>query len=270
MDTTSVNGPAHPRAKAENTFPQSTMRQSAINLLSGFNAVTCYQPFRFWATQYMRNEPVSFNPKHMFKGFIPQLFTAHQLVIMGFTDRMISQYLFKKNNEDMSFWELLFKGSVSGIASAPSVTPLEALNIRRQFSPSDTASKVAKISMKGLSATLMRNWGVGLGMFTIPEFFKRAVDNYVPKEFLDQHPTFSNVACCLMGGFVATIVTQAPDVARVKLQSLAAKNASEAFKMARKEMFTASGKKALLCRMGILGVASVVMNQSRSYYEKVL
>jgi hypothetical protein len=266
MDTTSVNGTSSPNANEDQKFYTATFRKATNDVLSGINAVTCYQPFRYMATQFMRNEPITFSPKQMYRGFIPQLFTAHQLMVMGFTDQMISHYLFHKENNQMSYWELLFKGSLAGISSAPTVTPFEAWNIRKQ---SDALLKTGQISMRGFTATLLRNWGVGLGIFAFPEIFKRQVAQHVPQEYVKKHPIVWNVCCSALGGLVATVCTQIPDTARVKMQASDI-SLRDAFDKAMKEAFTQSGKKAFACRTGILVVATVVMNQSRSFYEKIL
>jgi Mitochondrial carrier protein len=268
--------------KEEWDFFKTVFEKSCVNTMAGMNAVTCYQPFRAWATQLMRHQPVSFKIQDMYKGFFPQLMTSHQLVIMGMADAMIARYVFGKENKDMNRWESFIKASFAGMLSAPSVTPFEMMNVQMQTNPGSTFRMVWErvmnsqdktVKYKGFTPTLMRNWGVGVGMFFVPEQFKKMVGPYVSKEWMEEHPVTWSVVSNIFGGIFGTAVTQVPDMARVKMQSDKENKyptARSAFEASAKEVFKPGPMKAFLCRMGVVGVATVVMLESRKLFDNML
>lgn len=212
----------------------SNFSKLKVDAASAFTAVCAYHPLRTAATRMMGDMPFTMNPKHLYGGFVPSAFSAHQLFVIPIA-----------YNEMRSKDGDTFAAIAAGVISTPSTTFCEATAVRRQKNIR-LASNSAAMVMRGFVPMVFRQIGISLGIFVFPKWLERT---FAPIE------KTSKEAYAFLGGVMGALITHYPDGVRVKMQTQQELTIKEAGHLAWKDMMSRAGAKSCFIRVGVLAVA---------------
>lgn len=257
--------------RRENAMPQpdaAVFKNALVEFASTVSAVAAYHPLRTIAVQLLNNQKINFAPSNLYRGFSYGCLAAHQLFLMGFLVKALKEEFGLNDGPRSATWTNMGIGMLSGALTTATTTPFEVMTIRKQNN--DVNQYPLSMLYRGIIPQVMRQMGLGAGMFAFPNCFASKAEEIAP-ELYEQYPKVVKTCGSFFGGSLAAVFTQIPEIARMLLQSDPnGKNypsTSSAMKEASKQIFTTKGGHLFAIRLAVLIVATIVMNVSREIYS---
>lgn len=258
--------------KNENkSAPHQLITKPLVELTASFNAVVAYHPLRTIGVQMLCGARINCSPIALYRGFIPGLLGAHQLFLMGLFQQTIKGlYLTYKN--ELNAADQIAIGALAGALSTATITPLEIITILKQ-SQIALPNKSIKTLYRGIAPMLLRQTGLGAGLFYLPSFFSEKYKEKYP-ESAKKHSEVLKISSSLAGGCIAATATQLFEISKTLMHNDIKREKYLTFKEAFKEslivMKTPKGAKLFGLRLSILAVTSIILNSSRDICNRLI
>lgn len=250
--------------------PPGLLQNIFVELASTVTAVVAYQPLRTVAISLVTQTEIKLKPSILYRGFSFNLLCAHQLFVMGTINKFLNASLATGDNNSML--QKVFIAAISGGFTTLSTTPLEFMMLQKQLKNSQF-NFMSRACYRGIAPMGIRQMGLGVGMFVLPEMIAEQARQFVP-EFCESHQKIERAISGFSGGVIASTVTQLPEVARTLMQadihSEKYPSNSKAFKAAWQQIHTKNGIRAYFARLAVLAVATAVLTASREGYSQML
>lgn len=217
-------------------------RKMKVDAYSALAAVCLYHPWRTGASRMMAGEPFTINPRELYKGFVPSVMGAHQLLMLA--------SVYQRLQEDFGN---TFAAVAAGVVSTFTITPFDGWTERGRTGAA-WGNLTRRVVFRGSVPTAFRQMGLASGMFIFPKWGS-----------VEQN-AFSSLA----GGVAAAVLTHYPDTVRVIMQNDPGLSLQEACRVGMSRMNTKKGFVACAMRMQVVAIAFFVMHCGREQFPKIL
>ncbi len=221
-------------------------------------SVTAYTPFRTMALCLNSEIPIPRSVKVLYRPFISNFLCTHQLAVMQYFYGVFNQTIYPQ--EEKSSIQKIAIAAISGAASTPTTTPCEFLSLMESNKKSGRGLPIGSY-WRGSFMMTARQSLLGIGSLALPEIFSKQIQYYFP-DYGKEYPISMQMGCSFAGSGVSSIVSQLPEVARVKMQLNPDLTISQAVKDSWKFMKTEKGIKAAGYRFVVIAIALTVYRTS--------
>lgn len=233
-------------------------------------SVTAYHPLRTITTVLANGDKVKWRFPALYKGYFASALGAHQLFLMAEFERRLKDF-YTQNHEHLSLFERTVIGAIAGVLTAPTVTPCDMWMMQKQLN--QPRPQHVFTLFRGFVPMAFRQAGLGAGMFILPSIIAENLHQAFPRQ-AEKHERVFKMGVGFFAGCVTATATQAFEMARILMQSDAKrqkyKTTWSACRDVPGQMIAPRGLKIYLTRLSVIGVATVVMFNTREMYSKWL
>ena len=244
---------------------------SAIEMAAAFTSVTAYHPFRTVATRLAAGAPVEWQPRGLYRGFVASALGAHQFALTADMYRRLRQSAFHEAGDEPTALQKFMMAGFAGLMTTPTVTPLDMVVVQRQLNQTFDR-RCLTLYYRGLVPTALRQVGVGAGMVVLPELLADEVNTSFPS-YAAAHSQLVKVTTAASAGCLSALATQFFETARLLMQADVTKQkyhtSWKTFKAVPEQLFSQRGAQMTSVRLVVVVVATVAMNQSRTFYSRL-
>jgi hypothetical protein len=259
------------KTKEVQPMPTSTISSFSTKFASMMTAVTAYTPFRTVALRLNGGEqlPKVLNIetlKMLYRPFTSNFICTHQLAMMQFFSGFFNSHI--KPHEEKSNIQKIGIAAISGAASTPTTTPCEFMSLLESNNISSKDMGLQRY-FRGTVMMTIRQSLLGIGSLALPEIFVKNIQYYFPK-FSQENPWTTQMGSSFAGSGISSVVSQLPEVARVKMQLNPNLSMNQAIKDSWNFMKTEKGIKAAGYRFVVIAIALTVYRTSSEKISQMM
>ena len=222
--TVGMTGELKPRALFVKLVPVSSDPPNfpSSNSKVGVIEVLCLQPFNYAKNMTQQGQPISMNPKKMYRGVGANCVNMGSCTMIQFSvGGTFKKMVLAGENRQLKMYEEMGTGIGAGMISALAATPLELIMIQQQRKGGGTLGTIKNIAtpdniMRGFTGAAVREGLWTCGYLSIPPIVRRSLRENFPDKF--DSDTKARVPAALLSGLFACYLTQPFDTIKTCMQ----------------------------------------------------
>jgi len=197
-------------------------QNATVGMTVGVIEVLCLQPLNYWKNMVQQGQPLSMNPKKLYRGVGANCVNMGSCTMLQFAvGGSVKKAILKGSDRKLSVMEEIGSGVAAGTFSALVGGPLELIMIQQQRKGTSTIETVKSIAtpnnfFRGFIGAAVREALWTVGYLSIPPIVRGELMTNFPDQF--DSAAKARIPASLLGGLFACYLTHPFDTVKTCMQ----------------------------------------------------